>query len=779
MQDRNFTHRLVAGGLIAATILLANCRTDSPTAVRDGRTSTAQGAALAAASIDPALPILVGAGNIATCNGTGDEATAAILDTVGGTVFTTGDNVNTAKATLVDYTNCYGPSWGRHRSRTRPTAGDKDTGGKDAGAFFTYFGGKSVVGDSAKYYYSYDVGSWHVIVLNSGLSMNTGTPQDVWLKADIAAHPASCTAAIWDQPRFFSGGAARGASLPAWNVLYNAGVDLIINGHQGNYERFAPQTPTGVANASYGIREIVAGTGGALHGPLGTTPAANSEVRNNTAYGVLQVTLGDGRYDWHFLPAAPSTFSDSGGTLCHAVPGSAAPPTAVPGGPYASEGLIQFDGSQSNDPGGNTPLTYRWTYGDGSPAGTGATPTHTYALGNYTATLVVTNSVGVSSVPATTSVAISNVPPTVSAGPDVWKLPNTAFTLNASFSDPGNDGPFPWTIDWGDGSALTNGKAPGVGAITANHTYKTASRFTLTLAVTDAHGGTRADTIVVATDQPNPSAPILIGAGDIAQCGTHPVSESTAEQTAKLLDAEVAANPGAIVYTLGDNAYDSSSVTEMLNCYGPTWGRHNARVRPVVGNHEYLIPDAAGYWQYFTYNATPAVFVGDSARYYYSYDVGTWHIIVFNDNIETKVGTPQVNWLQADLAAHPAKCTLAMWHKPKYYQGGARTNYASMWTPLYNAGAELVLNGHVHRYERYAEMTPGGIADPGRGIREIIVGTGGANLGTSTDTPPNLEVVNGTTFGVLKLWLDTDGYYWKFIPIAGQTFTDMGYTACH
>lgn len=120
-----------------------------------------------------------------------------------------------------------------------------------------------------------------------------------------------------------------------------------------------------------------------------------------------------------------------------------------------------------------------------------------------------------------------------------------------------------------------------------------------------------------------------------------------------------------------------------------------------------------------------------------------------------------------------------MWHKPKYYPGGARPGYASLWTPLYNAGAELVLNGHVHNYERYAEMTPGGVAAPGRGIREIIVGTGGANLGAATGSTTNLQVASGTTWGVLKLWLDTDGYYWQFLPIAGQSFTDSGFTACH
>src|SRR5205085_47436 len=156
-----------------------------------------------------------------------------------------------------------------------------------------------------------------------------------------------------------------------------------------------------------------------------------------------------------------------------------------------------------------------------------------------------------------------------------------------------------------------------------------------------------------------------------------------------------------------------------------------------------------------------------------------WHIVVLNDAITFTAGSPQEQWLQADLAAHPSKCSLAIWHRPMVYAGGSgRPGMKAMWTPLYNAGAEIILNGHAHDYQRYAEATPTLVPQPGRGIREWIVGTGGASVGIS-GSATNLEVSNGNTYGVLKLWLDTDGYYWKFIPIAGQTFTDVGYTACH
>jgi hypothetical protein len=355
----------------------------------------------------------------------------------------------------------------------------------------------------------------------------------------------------------------------------------------------------------------------------------------------------------------------------------------------------------------------------------------------------------------------------------------STFTMNATFTDPGNDGPFAFVIDWGDGSPQKTGSVSAPGKISAGHAYLSASKFTATISVTDPGGATGSDDVQVLTGEPSAAAAVFIGAGDIAQCGSKAAAASKAEQTARLVDAEIAANPDAVVFAIGDNAYQDGTVAEHVNCYGPTWGRFNSRVHPLAGNHEYNTPGAAGYWQYFSRLASPAVAVGDSGKYYYSYDVGTWHIVVLNDNIEYKAGSPQEAWLKADLAAHPAKCTLAMWHKPKYYQGGARSGYAAMWTPLYDARAELVLAGHVHRYERYAEQTPSGAADPGRGLRQIIVGTGGAGIGTSTDTPANLEVANGTTYGVMKLWLDTDGYYWKFIPIAGQTFTDMGYTACH
>jgi len=767
-----------APSTLAAVFLLVSCSRDAPMSPRAARRDAAASRQALASAVDATLPILVGAGNIANCGTNGDESTAAILDTVGGTVFTAGNNVTSSTATLGDYIACYDGSWGRHKARTRPAVGAKDYATAGAAGYYTYFGGAPVVGDSARYYYSYNIASWHVIVLNTELSMSSGSSQEAWLRADLAAHPAVCTVAIWDEPRFYTGG-TRSNSLPAWDALYAAGADLVINGHERNYERFAPQNPAGLADPTRGIREIIVGTGGYTHTAFGSTIAANSEVRDATAFGVLKVTLGDGRYDWRFIPAAPATFTDAGGGQCHAVaPPVDQPPIAVPGGPYVSEGSVAFDGSGSSDPSGHLPLTYRWDFGDGSATGSGARPTHDYtADGAYTVTLVVTNALGTSSAPATTTATITNAAPTVNAGPDASLPPGATFTMEGSFSDPGNDGPFAWHVDWGDGSAPSAGSAPTAGALRPTHVYTTASRFTATLTVADVKGASGSDQANVDVTQAT-GTPVLIGAGDLGSCGSNP-SASRTEKTAKLLDAELGANPGAFVYTSGDNDPGSGTLPEFLACWDKTWGRHNARAHPAVGNHEYYTTGAAGYWQYFSRRANPPVFVGDSGKYYYSYDLGTWHVIVLNDNISTSTGSPQEKWLEADLAAHPARCTLAIWHRPKYYQGGARTGYSSIWTPLYNAGVELVLNGHVHRYERYAEQTPSGAADPGRGIREFIVGTGGSGLGTSTAKPANLEVSNGTTWGVLKLRLEPGGYYWQFIPIAGQTFTDQGYTACH
>jgi hypothetical protein len=265
-------------------------------------------------------PVIVGAGDIASCSSTGDEATATVLDGIAGTVFTLGDNAY-SNGTATEYTNCYGPSWGRHLARTRPSPGNHEYNTLDATGYYGYFG--SAAGDPTKGYYSYDLGAWHIIVLNSNSSCTTiscaaGSAQDTWLRADLAAHSNVCTLAYWHHPRFNSGASHGNNTAVAnfWDALYLYGADVILNGHEHVYERFAPQTPAAVADPTTGIRQFTVGTGGVSHYTFGTIQP-NSEVRNATAYGVLKLTLHATSYDWQFVPVAGATFTDSGTGSCH------------------------------------------------------------------------------------------------------------------------------------------------------------------------------------------------------------------------------------------------------------------------------------------------------------------------------------------------------------------------------------------------------------------------------------------------------------------------------
>jgi len=271
---------------------------------------------------------------------------------------------------------------------------------------------------------------------------------------------------------------------------------------------------------------------------------------------------------------------------------------------------------------------------------------------------------------------------------------------------------------------------------------------------------------VTATTTPTitPTAPegsvTFVGAGDISSC-----DNNNDELTAQLLDSI----PGTI-FAVGDNAYESGTLSQFTNCYDPTWGRYKDRIKPVPGNHEYLTSGASGYFQYF--NNIPS---------YYAYDLGSWRIYALNSEIDVSASSDQVKWLQDDLAANPSQCVLAYWHKPRWSSGthhGSNETYQTLWQILYNAGAELVINGHEHNYERFAPMNPAGQADP-LGLREFVVGTGGRDLYNFGTILPNSEVHDDTSFGVLKLTLRPTGYDWQFVPAAGSTFTDSGSADCH
>ena len=265
-------------------------------------------------------PVLVGAGDIAACGDqfNGDEATAALLDTISGTVVTLGDTVYPS-GTADQFAQCYDPSWGRQKARTRPVPGNHDYMTSNATPYFQYFG--AVAGEADKGYYSYDLGAWHIIALNSNCSniggCDMGSTEYKWLVADLAAHPARCTLAYFHHPRFSSGPHGDNAFIqPFWQALYDAGADVVLNGHDHDYERFAPQTPASAPDEQRGIREFVVGTGGYSHYAFGT-PAANSELRNDDTYGVLKLTLHEDSYDWQFIPVAGGAFTDAGTGVCH------------------------------------------------------------------------------------------------------------------------------------------------------------------------------------------------------------------------------------------------------------------------------------------------------------------------------------------------------------------------------------------------------------------------------------------------------------------------------
>ncbi len=278
--------------------------------------------ASAAPSIAPPpmdAPVLVGAGDIASCDSDGDEATAALLDGIPGTVFTAGDNAYD-DGSAEDFRECYDPSWGRHKDRTWPAAGNHDWHTDDLAGYRDYFGAAAAGPDGASWY-ARDLGTWRIIVLDSDCDDVDGcdpdSPQGQWLAAELASSTATCTVAIFHHPRFSSGDEhGDDPSMDAlWRPLYAAGVDVILNGHDHDYERFAPQDPDGREDRERGIRQFVVGTGGRdLRGFDDIRP--NSELASNLAHGVLALTLLDGSYRWEFHAAA-SDFSDSGTAFCH------------------------------------------------------------------------------------------------------------------------------------------------------------------------------------------------------------------------------------------------------------------------------------------------------------------------------------------------------------------------------------------------------------------------------------------------------------------------------
>jgi calcineurin-like phosphoesterase family protein len=286
---------------------------------------------------------------------------------------------------------------------------------------------------------------------------------------------------------------------------------------------------------------------------------------------------------------------------------------------------------------------------------------------------------------------------------------------------------------------------------------RTSTALALLIAAILTASAPRAAVVQVASD------PVLVGAGDIADCVT---AGDTA--TATLLDGI-----DATVFTAGDNAYPLGRDVDFSDCYEPTWGRHKTRTFPAPGNHDYYSAGAAPYFAYF------GPLAGPSGRGYYSYNRGAWHIISLNSNIPANAGSVQEQWLRADLAANRTLCTLAYWHHPLFSSGehGNDPTMHDIWQALMDFGADVVVSGHDHNYEQFHRQDANGVAD-GNGIREFVVGTGGTTLRSFGVIKPNSAVRDSTTHGVLKLTLHPTSYDWEFVPVAGGSFTDVGSRPC-
>jgi calcineurin-like phosphoesterase family protein len=261
----------------------------------------------------PVTAVLVGAGDIGQCDNDGgrpSEATARLLDGIEGTVFTAGDNAYPT-GSAADFANCYDKSWGRHKRRTRPSPGNHEYDSPGAAPYFNYFGANA--GDFGLGYYSYNLGRWHIVSLNSNAPLAAGQEQYVWLQDDLTFNRPACTLVYFHHPRFTSGPSNGGFFRDVWQLMFSLGVDVVVNGHDHGYERFAPQTPEGIASPT-GIREFVAGTGGASLYAQGAR--ANSEVRVST-YGVLKLTLRNRDYEWDFIEAPSGRVRDHDIGVCH------------------------------------------------------------------------------------------------------------------------------------------------------------------------------------------------------------------------------------------------------------------------------------------------------------------------------------------------------------------------------------------------------------------------------------------------------------------------------
>jgi len=456
---------------------------------------------------------------------------------------------------------------------------------------------------------------------------------------------------------------------------------------------------------------------------------------------------------------------------------------------------------------GSTPMkfAYGWLRCDGGGAACltiigASTPSYGTVPADVGSTIRVQvtakNSAGSTTVTSYATAVVVPAPPQNTAPPTVSGLANVGSILTVLYGAWAGTPPLTFKDQWQRCDSTGANCSNLAGQTNQAYVVVTADLgFTLrdVVLATNSVGIASAATAPTSVVTPPGSDPVIGAAGDIA---CDPASSSfnggsgTSASCRQLYTSDIVMNNGSLagVLPLGDNQYYCGGLSAFNSSYDLSWGRFKSITHPAVGNHEYLTSGgtgcdasnagASGYFNYFGASA------GQAGQGWYSYDVGTWHVIALNSNCGDAGGcstsTPQGQWLAADLAAHKNMCTLAYWHIPLFSSGGrASSNSKSFWDQLYAAGADVVLSAHDHTYERLAPQTPAGVADPARGIREFVVGTGGANHTTIPGVASNSEVRNADTYGVLQLTLHQNSYDWKFQPEAGKTFTDSGSTGCH
>jgi acid phosphatase type 7 len=291
--------------------------------------------------------------------------------------------------------------------------------------------------------------------------------------------------------------------------------------------------------------------------------------------------------------------------------------------------------------------------------------------------------------------------------------------------------------------------------------------------------GLAADLVTDDAVNPGPDDALFLGAGDIARCS----QLQNAIATGDLIRALIGKHPDAKVFTAGDNAYEDGTTTEFASCYEPAWGSFNDRTAPAPGNHDYHTPGAIPYFDYFElYRVDPVA----KSRGYYSFDLKGWHIVSLNSNVPMDAGSSQVAWLDNDLASTQKRCILAFWHHPLFSSGrhGSQPNdpgrlTGDLWRTLEKYEADVIVNGHDHDYERFAPQDHTGAASAS-GIREFVVGTGGAELRRFSTVQPNSDHRDDRRHGILVLTLGPNHYTWAFLGTDGKAYDrSTGVLECH